>query len=89
MSTTVKEDPKAKAPNDIRIGMNTRVRNVIRYSTWNAPALYIFSMLCANLNSFSVQACRGLIVLSCKMKLQSGRSRSFVSRYVLCEDINT
>ena len=33
MSTTVKEDPKAKAPNDIRIGMNTRVRNVIRYST--------------------------------------------------------
>ena len=31
MST--KEDPKnTKAPNDIRIGMNSRVRNVIRYS---------------------------------------------------------
>ena len=30
---TTKEDPKnTKAPNDIRIGMNSRVRNVIRYS---------------------------------------------------------
>ena len=30
---TTKEEPKAKAANDIRIGMNTRVKNVIRYST--------------------------------------------------------
>ena len=28
-----KEEAKTKAPNDIRIGMNSRVRNVIRYST--------------------------------------------------------
>ena len=30
---TTKEEPKAKAANDIRISMNSRVRNVIRYST--------------------------------------------------------
>ena len=30
---TTKEEPKAKAANDIRIGMNTRVRNVILYSS--------------------------------------------------------
>ena len=30
---TSKEEPKAKAANDIRIGMNSRVRNVIRYSS--------------------------------------------------------
>ena len=30
---TTKEEPKAKAANDIRIGMNSRVRNVIRYSS--------------------------------------------------------
>ncbi len=29
---TTKEEPKAKAANDIRISMNSRVRNVIRYS---------------------------------------------------------
>ena len=33
MTSKVKEEPKTKAPNDIRIGMNTRVRNVILYST--------------------------------------------------------
>lgn len=30
---TTKEESKAKAANDIRISMNSRVRNVIRYST--------------------------------------------------------
>ena len=30
---TTKEEPKAKAANDNRISMNSRVRNVIRYST--------------------------------------------------------
>lgn len=45
-------------------------------------------MLCPNLNSLSVHSLKGLILLSCKMKLQSGRNSSLVIKYVLWDDVN-
>ena len=48
-----------------------------------------FSILRPNLSSLSVRSQRALILWSLTMKLQSGRRRSFVIRYVLWDDVNT